>query len=270
MPTDIYLLLTSGSEWTPSHGNKSPLRLRKRSKEKAGADEDFSHVDPNEKDADKRELIKEEEGNYRKRMSLFHEWTEVIRSLGVLDDGKWLSEKVICNQILDQWWIIKNSYSRRSPIYLAYAEVDDLSRGLSRKGHIRPRTFDTGPFKDLYRSVAFRENDKCVCFFLHRNQLNLTTGKRTLESSNHFFPVLFDYGAHTAHAFGCISTLMPEVRVERGRDSSWASWLGPELWTAIGSNMGWQEEDVCNPDKVRVVTKNWRQVCRNLAFRRGF
>ena len=80
-----------------------------------------------------------------------------------------------------------------------------------------------------------------------------------LDQSDHFFPVVFDYPAHTAYAFGVVSVKKPEIRVELAQTSGWDCWMGPQLWKVIGQELHWGE-DIGDSETVNVVTKNWEQV----------
>lgn len=220
---------------------------------------DSSQINRNEKDVARRKAIDDDEKAYQRRKSDPNESLEVLVSLDVLGDGRQLSEKVICNYVLDHWWDVRFSPGKR-PIYLSFLEVNELGWDIIQDKVKHPKRFEDGEFGKLYRSVASRVEDRRVCFFVHRNQSAMARGVRDkLQHSNHFFPVVFDYTAHKAYAFGVVSVREEEVRSERGENSLWGCWLGPELWKSIGEEMHWGS-DVGDVETVCVVTKNWRQV----------
>jgi hypothetical protein len=103
--------------------------------------------------------------------------------------------------------------------------------------------------------VAPAAREKSVCFFIHRGQ-----GRNIMNHGNHFFPVLFDYEAHKAYAFGVSSCPESVCSSCEGMESGWQEWLGPGLWKLIGNELDWRDE-VGDTDTVTVVTKNWLQVC---------
>jgi len=202
---------------------------------------------------------------YEKRKGLAGEFLEVLSSLDVLDDGRQLSEKVICNYLLDRWWDLRFSPGKR-PIYLAFAEVHELSREIAKAGGaIRSSLqLEEGAFSTFYGSVAPRAKDRRVCFFLHRNQAAVASGKKNaLHGANHFFPVVFDYLAKRAHCFGVVPVQQPEIQEDEGGESDWGHWMGPQLWSLIGQEMGWGDV-VGDAETVTVVTKNWPQVSQTL------
>jgi hypothetical protein len=222
---------------------------------------DSSHINKNEKDKEMRIAIHKDQVAYERRKS---NGDEVLGDLHVMEDEQQLSEKVICNNLLDHWWDVRFSPGKR-PIYLAFAEVHELSGDIAHKGIAGSElTLETGVFKNLYRSVAVKPKQKWVCFFLHRNQAEMSEGKMSnLHRADHFFPVVFDYKTKRAHCFGVLSTPNPEVKVEAGPIKSWACWMGPQLWTIIGQEMGWGD-DVGNTDAVTVISKSWPQVSRSM------
>lgn len=209
-----------------------------------------------------RQAIYHDQVEYETKKADPFEWQQVLKDLDVLQPGNYLSEKVVCNYIMDQWWDIRFAPGRR-PIYLPFTEVHYLSSRLT--AHLLQRgdeEFKLFPFQKLHQSVACRKEDRRVCFFLFRTQSAMDGEQRDeMKSCNHFFPVLFDYDAHKAHVFGIVNVSRPGVKAERASESKWSCWLGPELWQRIAEGMGWGE-DVGDPDTVRVVTKNWNQACR--------
>lgn len=251
----------SGSEFLPSDRSGEPARLKKTARKKAGKKVDSSQINRNEKDQAQRTAIQRDQVAYELRKSDVNEWLEVLRSLDVLQDRRMLSEKVICNYLLDGWWDVRFSPGKR-PIYLAFAEVHALSMEILRADTLPSQSIEEGVFGLMYKSVASsRPEERRVCFFLYRDQSALANGERDLLlGGNHFFPVLFDYTARKAYVFGLVSVPEPEIEVEMGEESTWACWLGPELWSLIGQEMGWGT-DVGDVNTVRIVTKNWSQVC---------
>jgi len=63
-----------------------------------------------------------------------------------------------------------------------------------------------------------------------------------MDHANHFFPVLFDYGTHTAYVFGTLDMSTKEIDVQCGSDSGWDHWLGPGLWTIISQQLDWMAD----------------------------
>ena len=218
-----------------------------------------AHIDRNETDQVQREAIKHDEVRYQVRKSHPDEWKEVLDQLHIISDG-WLSEKVIYNNILDKWWGVRFSPGKR-PIYLAFAEIDEISRGISMRTNKNIAGFTDGPFFNLYQSTAPRSADKRVCFFLHRNMTALASGgeRGATTNPNHFFAVLFDYELHSAFIYGAVSTPDPESVVESGSQSNWDRWFGPELWTDVARLLGWGRV-AGDPFTTTVVSKNWHQV----------
>ena len=189
-----------------------------------------------------------------------YEWLEVLRCLDILAPGEQVSEKVICNHILDFWWGLRFRL-RKGPIYLPFTEVLQLSRDVVNGVAQPSQTFEGGVFQSLYHSIIPNDKDRRVCFFLHRSQPALSMGHiDSLREPNHYFPVLFDYRAHRAYAFGILSVSEPGVVVRNGTQSNWDLWQGPELWEMIGSALGWVG-DIGKLATVNVVTKSWPQVC---------
>ena len=219
-----------------------------------------SQIDPNQTNEVQRRAIQLDQVQYESRKADPLEWLDVLRNLGVLRPMTYLNEKVICNYVLDQWWNVRFIPGRR-PIYLQFAKVHYLSLGMTAHLLQTPTAvFEINGFQQLYQSVACREDDRRVCFFLSRTQSAMGGEQRdVMACCNHFFPVLFDYDAHKAHVFGTVSTGRPEVKAEGVEESKWHCWLGPELWKMVGMGMGWGET-VGDPKTVRVVTKNWKQV----------
>ena len=214
---------------------------------------DSTQIDRNEMDEVQRQAIKHDEAGYQYRKSLEEEWIEVLGNLDVLEDGRQVSEKVICNNILQHWWDVRFSPGER-PIYLPFTEVHMLSWKISHGGQEDWTSLDDGPFGNMYQSTASRLVDKRVCFFLHRN---LET--KAMENGNHFFPVLFDYDAGRAWAYGVSPVPESQTLVESALDSDWDCWFGPQLWTTIAFGMGWGEIAGL-PQTMSVVAKNWPQV----------
>ena len=226
---------------------------------------DSSQINRNERDPALREAMQLDQVAYETRKANPVEWLEVLKNLDVLDDGRQLSEKVICNFLLDLWWDLRFAPGTR-PLYLPFAEVYSLGFKILSGNQATSGGLEEGMFNLLYKSTASRATDKRVCFFLHRNQMAMCQGKRDLlHSSNHFFPVVFDYTTHKAHAFGIISDPAPNIREEAAKDSGWSCWLGPELWKLIGEELGWAE-DVGDPGTVCIITKSWPQVYRPSIF----
>jgi hypothetical protein len=253
----------SGSEYCPSDVPKGPAKLRKETKETLVAKVDSSNINRNEHDQAMRDNIHNDEVAYQTRIALPHEWLEVLRSLDVFRPKTFLSEKVICNYLLDCWWSHRFDPHTR-PIYLPFTEIHLLSAKVIRGIQTEEISFENGSFNRLYCSVVPTATDKRVCFVLHRNEAHLLHGKTgSLAACNHFFPVLFDYDSHKAYAFGVWNVRGEMKEVKYGQSSRWKSWSGPELWDRIGRELGWAA-DVGDPDTVTVVVKNWRQVCFHL------
>ena len=253
------LLARDSDNYLPSDEPGGQATLKKKRREKAAKMVDSSGIDKNEKDQAQRKAIHDDQVEYEKRKSMLEETLEVLRSLDVMGPGRQLSEKVICNYLLDHWWDLRFAPGKR-PLYLPFAEVHQLSIDILSGGVDPADSFQNGAFCRLYRSVAPRPKSKRVCFFLHRNQATLACGKRGgLATANHFFPVVFDYEAHMAHCFGLVTVETADVWVQGGDESGWACWMGPELWMWIGQELGWAQ-DIGDVKTVSVVTKNWKQV----------
>lgn len=253
--------VVSGSEYVLSDQPGGPAKLRETKKEKIGKKVDSSQINRNERDEARRKAIHLDQVQYESMKADSDEWLEVLKSLEVLGHRRYLSEKVICNYTLDHWWDVRFSPGKR-PIYLLFSMVHWLSLDIVAGKVKRTESFDSGEFGSLYRSVASRPEDKRVCFFLFRSQSAMNERVRDRlrgTSANHFFPVVFDYTAQKAYSFGVASVEKVEVRVERGGESPWSCWLGPELWVSIAHEMGWGE-DVGDVDAVCTVEKNWQQV----------
>lgn len=259
MNINLFLVCRDTDDYNPSHVPGGPAALRTKTKKKVAKLVDSSKINRNEIDQAQRIAIHKDQVEYENRKGLGPELEEVLSNLNVFEDRRYLSDKVICNFLLDQWWDLRFSPGRR-PIYLAFGEVQQIDRDIARGVTNFDLSFAQGSFGGLYRSVVPWAKKKQVCFFLHRNQNAMASGEGNgLESPNHFFPVVFDYRAKKVHCFGVVSVEEPEVTVASGRDSSWDRWMGPKLWMAIGKELGW-EEDVGDPDEVVVVIKNWCQV----------
>ena len=204
-----------------------------------------------------REKIHKDEMAYQKRVGMPYEWLDVLINLDVFSPKTFLSEKVICNHLLDCWWTHRfDPYTR--PIYLPFTEIHLLSGKVVEDEEV---SFDGGAFARLYRSVVPTAADKRVCFFLLRNQSHLINDvEGGLDGCNHFFSVLFDYNSHRAHVFGTLSVKEKVTEVNTGESSGWNAWSGPTLWGRIGKELGWAA-DVGDVHTVNVVVKNWPQVC---------
>ena len=256
----------SGSEFVPSDELRGPARLKKTKKTKTADKIDSSQINKNEADPALRNAIHLDESSYLRRKANPREWSYVLQNLKVFGPNRRLDEKAICNYLLDCWWDLRFVPHTR-PIYLLFEKVHRLSRAIVNNIPPHPESFESGVFSEMYRSVAPGAADKRVCFFLLRNTATLFTGQvDMLQDSNHFFPVLFDYGAHTAYAFGIWSVgRQLEISVEEGPQSRWGCWHGAELWKLIAVHLGWNQ-DVGNPSTVSVVIKNWPQVCQFLCY----
>ena len=236
------------------------MALKKRKRERVRERVDLSRINPNETNPILQAAIRADEVEYLERMASLFELQEVLGSLPALKGGAYLSEKFICNFVLSHWWNLRFSPGDR-PIYLPFADIHFLSLEIMAKGFVSYEGLEQSPFLKLYRSTACRKKERLVCFFLLRNQEAVAKGRiDNLKQGNHFFPVLFNYEDRIAHVFGTTSVTEPEIRVERGNGSGWQSWLGPKLWKSIGQGMGWGA-DVGDPNAVKIVTKNWHQVC---------
>ena len=234
-------------------------------KQRAAFNAASSHIDRNQRDKAHRLAISMDQTAFMRRKAIPYEWLEVLRSLDVLSPGMQLSEKVICNHILGSWWDLRFDSCTR-PIYLPHPEVFELSRAIVLGAAERPQRFEDGVFNVLYRSVVPSATDKRVCFFLHRNQSALSgDGADSTFKPNHYFPVLFDYGAHRAYAFGTLNAMEVNVSVKEGQKSDWHRWQGSQLWEIIGYQLGWAG-DIGDPATVGVVVKNWKQVGRLCAI----
>lgn len=204
-----------------------------------------------------REAIQKDEAEFQARKADPLDWLEVLRDLDVLSPGRFLSDRVICHYLLGVWWAIR--FEERGFIYLPFLVVHLASTSINI-GRIASPGFE-GTFAYMYRAVAPYTKHRRACFLLLRNSLALSSHQRSvaLTNPNHFFAVAFDYRTHKAYIFGTVSTEQAVVDVETGEGGSWDCWLGPELWRAMGEDMGWKE-DVGDPNTVEVVTKNWKQV----------
>ena len=72
-----------------------------------------------------------------------------------------------------------------------------------------------------------------------------------VHQAAHYFPVVFDYGSHTAYVFG--------RRISEDNqdyDSSWSVWRGPDHWKIIADLYNWNPGDV---DEVCVMIRDWKQ-----------
>ena len=188
---------------------------------------------------------------YLTRKAMPARWTQVLLNLNTLGPVSYLHEDVICNHLLETWWDLRFRPHTR-PIYLPYSHIDSLCQKIAQGDMQVPTGSGDGAFKDMYRSTVPTTPDKRVCFFLHDRIF-------TPDNSKMFFPILFDYGAHTAYAFGT-STPGADFVAGRGDQSTWNRWLGPKLWTVIGRHLGWMVDDG-KPATVKVVTKKWTKVC---------
>jgi hypothetical protein len=246
--------------YIPSDAPRGPAELKKKRKHRAAEMVDSSLINPNEHRKAQRDEIQKDEETYQRRKGSAWEWVEVYQNLEVFRPRTYLSEKVICNHILDQWWALR-FHPHPRPMYLPFTELHMIS-GLIVSGEKGvAKSFKEGCFGSMYRSVAPTAADKRVCFFLNRNHLKLSEGVGdNLEQCNHFFSVLFDYGANTAYTFGTSNPKEPEVTIHPASQTQWHSWQGPDLWTIVGHELGWGDH-VCKPSMVTVVAKNWPQVC---------
>lgn len=216
-----------------------------------------------------RKAIRQDELEYEARKGNGLEIVEVLKSLSVLGHQRYLSEKVIHNHLMDQWWDLRYSPGKR-PIYLDFTLVHEIST--EAKDFVSNEDLGSGAFGGLYRSVAPKSKHKWVCFFLFRNQGTICDEKSDdgdggIYGANHFFPVVFDYEARTVHCFGISSVGDPEIRVEAEKDSGWKRWRGPQMWQVIATEMGWSDHVSSKSDDVTVVTKNWPQVGLTISVR---
>lgn len=126
-----------------------------------------------------------------------------LHSLTVFHPGEQVNEKVICNNLFALWWPLRFHPSKR-PVYLTFSEVSNLSHSIVSGRDTFETRLEKRAFQYLYQSIIPQttEIDKWVCFFLHQNYKGLSNPAHdSWVNSNHFFPVLFDYGARTAYAF---------------------------------------------------------------------
>lgn len=211
--------------------------------------------------------IQKDQVEYEKMKSNGNELIEVLTNLEVLGDRRYLSEKVINNYLMDQWWGRRFAPGNR-PIYLYFQQIHQIS-GQMNVSDLEPSpSFEEGAFQPLYRSVAPSSNHRSVCFFLNRNQAAISNQHSKskdggMSGANHFFPVVFDYAANTAYCFGISSTQTPEVRIE-SKQGSWNLWKGSQLWSIIGTEIGWLKPEDPSLENTTVVIKNWNQVGFNL------
>lgn len=250
---------TSDSEFILSDQQRGPAELRERSNQTLVV-VDSSSINRNESNQTLRNQIYQDEKEYQVRKALPYEWLEVLQSLPVIGPKRYLSEKVICNYLLDCWWALRFS-PQIGATYLPFSEVNQLSHSILTN---QPTllNFQSGVFKSLYRSVISTRTTKRVCFFLHRNLELVSQGERdTLARPNHFFPVVFNYDTHEAFVFGAWSTIKKkeETRIGKGQESRWDAWLGSDLWRTIGHQLDWSN-NVGDPAAVTVTIKNWHQV----------
>lgn len=222
---------------------------------------DTSNIDPNEHRSERRAEIHSNQLAFVERKSNPLLWTTVLKDLHVFQNGEQLSEMVICNNLLDCWWAVRFD-NRDRPIYLPFLEVNDLGWAIIQGRAEYPAGFQEGVFKGLYSAVVPHTTGRRVCFFLHRPICTLSRKGRketTKTTRDHFFPVLFDYVARTAYAFGVGDLSNQRIEVKIGAQSGWDRWQGPDLWKLIGHHLGWAQ-DVGDPGTVRVVEKSWCQV----------
>ena len=109
----------SGSEWAGFDGPSAPVKLRRKKKLDLHTRVDVSLLNRNEHNEAFRDALHNDEVAYQTRMALPHEWLNILADLSVMAPGMYLSDKVICNYLLNCWWALRFTPNAR-PIYLAF------------------------------------------------------------------------------------------------------------------------------------------------------
>jgi len=219
----------------------------------------------NEIDPRVRNMMERNHMAYLRQKATPYEWQDILANLNILGPQQWLSEKVICRDLMDLWWPLRHE-SQTGCVYLPFSIVHENSiaigkRGVDEQGGITH--FREGPFHDQYSSVVPRLSHRRIGFVLIRNLGLLQTSHgswtNATESPNHFFAVLFDYDSRRAYSFGAFGGQSTIVRCQVATESDWGSWYGPELWRCLACQLGWEEASQPSDD-INVITKDWEQV----------
>jgi len=98
-------LWISGSEYVPSDGSTTLINLEKEEVHMFTEIIDTSGIDPNEHDKAQRSVIHENEVNFIRKKANPNKWSVVFVKLKEFLSGRQLNEKVICNNLLNLWWM---------------------------------------------------------------------------------------------------------------------------------------------------------------------
>lgn len=201
--------------------------------------------------------------NYNQDRAHTTNWLEMLHKTLHLNPGQYISSKIICDHLLQLWWTCRYEVTTQI-IYLPFDTVHYASiLGETGRKRTKEDTFEGKGLNRTLASVVPYVKHRKVCFFLHRNQLNLQNNIKSLENSNHYFAVVFDYHNREAHVFGALDDNQPNIRIGNEAPHDWAAWLGPLLWMYIGKWLDWHQL-IEDPATVTVVHKTWRQASRNI------
>jgi hypothetical protein len=170
---------------------------------------------------------------------------------------------------MDLWWR-QRSLPHATFTYLPFEVLfglDDQLKGTNGNDCVATIKFTGGRYHAIYGPLIPLLPHRKVCFVLIRNLDEMRQGasqkRLALQSPNHFFTVAFDYDNHRAYSFGAFSKARSSSTCKPAADSTWDRWCGMELWRGVAQGMGW-EDSLLDIDKVQVVSKEWKQVRRNL------
>lgn len=220
--------------------------------------------DVHEPDAEARSLMESNHLAYLHRKASPYEWQDVLANLHVFGPQEWLSEKVICRNLMDLWWPLRHDPGTRCT-YLPFSILHELSSNISKQGDGLENLmgFEDGPFHSQYSSIVPQLSHRLVGFVLIRNlgamQDVNCSGKQAFTNPNHFFAVIFDYDSQQAYSFGALGGQQTDIQSQEAATSGWDKWYGPELWKALARYLGWEDLSTSTRN-VRVISKDWKQV----------
>lgn len=190
-------------------------------------------------------------------------WADAYGQLHTLRMGQYIEAVCANPPLMTAWW---RQRSGDPPcIYISFPLIWEVRCRLVRGMGIDPGPVEEGTIFRHYASIAQTITSRKVVFLMMKGA-DIEVAKKGVVTKrveiNHFFAVLFDYDLGEASIFGYRLGGEPGTSIQTtSTDPCWRSIEGPQLWEAVGRQLGWiVDPDFLGGEQILISRIDWPQV----------